>query len=648
MKRAHSLFEIKSVDDEKRVIEGIATTPTPDRMGDIVEPKGAVFKLPLPLLWQHQASQPVGHVLAADVRDDGIHVRVQVAKVDEPGTLKNRLDEAWQSVKSGLVRGFSIGFNDLESSQLKDSWSLHFLKWEWLELSMVTIPANSECSITAIKSADQAALGQRRSAVYLKSTPGASGLKPPKKEPEMNFQQQITAFEAKRAASAARRDEIQAAAVEAQRSKTAEEKEEFDNLNAEISTIDAELVDLKSLVADQAKGAKPVRQESPEARTPTTVESKGAGYVTTNANVEKGIGLVRAAMALHRAKGDRTLAANLFRNEKRWMDQTPHGELYLKAAVAAGDTTTSGWASELAYARDLESEFVEYLRPKTVIGRISNLRRVPFNIRYGTQSAGVTGSWVGQGQPVPVAKPTFSSGSLGIAKASVIVAIDEELAKLSSPSAEMLVREDMAKGVQEFLDRQFLNPDVAASANVSPASITNGVTATAASGTNAAAVRTDIATMLTALSRTEMDVSQLVLIMAPETAMQIGLMVTSLGVLQFPDIGLNGGSLLGIPVVTSNCANISGSPASGRMIIAAVANEIQLADEGGVAIDVSRETALQLLDNPTNASTSGTTATSMVSMFQTHSMALRCTRFINWAKRRTGCVEFIRDAAYVA
>jgi hypothetical protein len=130
--------------------------------------------------------------------------------------------------------------------------------------------------------------------------------------------------------------------------------------------------------------------------------------------------------------------------------------------------------------------------------------------------------------------------------------------------------------------------------------------------------------------------------------MQIGLMVTSLGVLQFPDIGLNGGSLLGIPVVTSNCANISGSPASGRMIIAAVANEIQLADEGGVAIDVSRETALQLLDNPTNASTSGTTATSMVSMFQTHSMALRCTRFINWAKRRTGCVEFIRDAAYVA
>lgn len=648
MKRAYSLLTIKGVDDAERVIEGIATTPTADRMGDVVEPEGAQFKTPLPLLWQHDSARPIGHVEVAKVSKDGISIKARLAKIEEPGSLKDRLDEAWQSIKSGLVRGLSIGFSPIESARIKDTYSEHFLKWEWLELSAVTIPANAEASITAIKTADQAALGHRRSAVYLKDTPGASGRHQPKKEPEMNLQQQITSFEAKRAASAARREEIQNAAVEAGRSKTAEEKEEFDNLSAEIATIDTELVDLKALLAESAKSAKPARQEDPNARTPSTVDLKGVGYVTTHPNVEKGIGFVRASMALIRAKGDRHLAADIFRREKRWMDQTPHGEVYLKTAIPAGDTTTSGYASEIAYARDLESEFVDYLRPKTVIGRIAGLRRVPFNIRYGTQSAGVTGSWVGQGLPVPVAKPTFSSGSLGIAKASVIVAIDEELAKLSTPSAEMLVRDDMAKGVQEFLDRQFLDPDVAASANVSPASITNGVTAVTPTGTAAANVRTDLATLLTNLSRTDMDISQLVLIMAPETAMQIGLMVTSLGVLQFPGLGLNGGTLLGIPVITSNVANISGSPASGRMIIAAVANEIQLADEGGVSIDVSNQTALQLLDNPTNASAGGTVATTMVSMFQTHSLALRCTRFINWAKRRSNCVEFIRDAAYVA
>jgi hypothetical protein len=48
MIRAYSLFEIKAVNDEEGVIEGIASTPTTDRMGDIVEPKGAEFKLPLP------------------------------------------------------------------------------------------------------------------------------------------------------------------------------------------------------------------------------------------------------------------------------------------------------------------------------------------------------------------------------------------------------------------------------------------------------------------------------------------------------------------------------------------------------------------------------------------------------------------------
>ena len=49
MKRAYSLLEIKAVDDDQRVITGIATTPEPDRVGDIVEPMGAKFANPLPL-----------------------------------------------------------------------------------------------------------------------------------------------------------------------------------------------------------------------------------------------------------------------------------------------------------------------------------------------------------------------------------------------------------------------------------------------------------------------------------------------------------------------------------------------------------------------------------------------------------------------
>lgn len=184
-RRAYSLFTVKAADDASRVISGIATTPTPDRMGDIVEPKGAQFTLPLPLLWQHDASKPVGHVLDAKVTAEGIEVRAQLAMIDEPGVLKDRLDEAWQSLKSGLVRGFSIGFKAIEAARIKDTWSEHFLKWDWLELSLVTIPANAEASITSIKSADRisrAASGATdRPVVYLKSSPGASGSRAPRR-----------------------------------------------------------------------------------------------------------------------------------------------------------------------------------------------------------------------------------------------------------------------------------------------------------------------------------------------------------------------------------------------------------------------------------------------------------------------------------
>jgi HK97 family phage prohead protease len=167
---AHSIFTVKEIDDEKRTIEGIATTPTPDRMGDIVEPEGAEFTLPLPLLWQHNSREPVGHVTAAKVSKTGISITAKMVQVLEAGKLRDRLDEAWQSLKYGLVRGLSIGFTPLESAQIKDTWSYRYLKWDWLELSCVTIAANSDASILSIKSADQlmrAEAMKRRGVVYL-------------------------------------------------------------------------------------------------------------------------------------------------------------------------------------------------------------------------------------------------------------------------------------------------------------------------------------------------------------------------------------------------------------------------------------------------------------------------------------------------
>lgn len=181
LKRAYATLEIKASDDAsgKRLFTGIASTISTDRMDDIVVPTGAKFKLPLPLLWQHNSREPIGWVIAVRMSPTKIEVDCEVHNETEPGTLKDRLDEAWQSIKSMLVRGLSIGFDPIETAQIEGTWGLKYQVWEWLELSAVTIAANADSSIQSIKAIDIAARGaparERGAAVRLIHKPGASG-----------------------------------------------------------------------------------------------------------------------------------------------------------------------------------------------------------------------------------------------------------------------------------------------------------------------------------------------------------------------------------------------------------------------------------------------------------------------------------------
>ena len=179
--KAYGKFELKeaSENSDQRIIKGIATTQTLDRDGDIVEPSGAEFALPIPFLWQHQRDKPIGEVVAASVPDKGIEVEIHLAQINESGKLKERLDEAWQSIKSGLVKGLSIGFRGKEYAYTESG--IHFTKWDWHELSAVTIPANSEATITAIKAA---ALGQPEKQSDPLSPPTAAETAPTKAQSE--------------------------------------------------------------------------------------------------------------------------------------------------------------------------------------------------------------------------------------------------------------------------------------------------------------------------------------------------------------------------------------------------------------------------------------------------------------------------------
>src|ERR1044071_1192402 len=93
LNRAYSIVDFKTIDEERRIVEGIASTIETDRMGDVVDPKGAQFRLPLPFMWQHGkdpfvGQTPVGHLTWASPADSGIPVRVQMERSDTPGRLK--------------------------------------------------------------------------------------------------------------------------------------------------------------------------------------------------------------------------------------------------------------------------------------------------------------------------------------------------------------------------------------------------------------------------------------------------------------------------------------------------------------------------------------------------------------------------------
>jgi len=659
--RAYSLLEIKAVDDEKREITGIATTPSTDRMDDIVEPKGAVFKLPIPFLWQHKHDQPIGHVTAAKVTDAGIEVTVQLAKIEEEGTLKNRIDEAWQSIKAKLVRGLSIGFSAIESVNIDGTWGRRFTKWDWYELSAVTVPANAEASITAIKSIDRqqrAASGQQTPRPVVRvnaksvgaSTPPQTKPKPVKpEEGDMNIQEQIAAFEATRQAKAAELEKVQQKAIDEGRSKDAAEQEEFDNLKSEIESIDKELADLRDLEKLNMQKAKPVEDKTKNTRVPATAK--------VTEKLEKGIEFARYAMCQLAAKGNPDMALRLAKshypqNERivkalEFQANSGNFERMMKAAVEAGTTLDETWAGPLVDYQNFAGDFVEYLRPQTIVGRfgttgpggtpIPALNNIPFNVRIGGQTSGGDAYWVGEGQPKPLTKFDFTATELRWNKIATIAVLTEETIRFSNPSAERLVREGIASAIIGRMDLDFVNPAKAAVANVSPASITNGLTPIASSGNDAQAIRADIQALWAPFIAARNPPRTAVYIMDSTTALALSLMQNPLGQSEFPGLTMNGGTFMGVPVIVSDYLPVD---SDGSIVILMNARDVWLADDGQVTIDASREASLQMADDPTNDSATPT-ATQLVSMWQTNSVAFRAERYVNWARRRSSGVAYL-------
>ena len=316
-----------------------------------------------------------------------------------------------------------------------------------------------------------------------------------------------------------------------------------------------------------------------------------------------------------------------------------------RAPVGAGSTADGNWAADLVSAEGgAFADFVEFLRPATILGQfgtngIPALRNVPFRVPLGSQTGGGAGYWVGEGKAKPLTSFDFARTTLEPLKAANIAVLTEEVIRDASANSEQMVRDALRDALAERIDTDFINPANAGTAGVKPASITNGIQSIAASGSgDADDIRLDVRSLLQQYINANNRGSSAVLIMQSGMALGVGTMTKALGQAELGDMGMDGGRLLKLPVITSEYV-------PDGFVVILNANDIYFADEGGIAVDMSREASLEMDNAPSHDSTTPTES-SLVSLWQTNSVGFRAERTLNWARRRAEAVQVLRDVAW--
>jgi len=198
----------------------------------------------------------------------------------------------------------------------------------------------------------------------------------------------------------------------------------------------------------------------------------------------------------------------------------------------------------------------------------------------------------------------------------------------------------MLRGMATFSDSQFIDPSIAAVADVSPASILNGVTPVTPTGTDADAFRLDAGTLMNKFFIANHAPTTGVWVMSNQQAVRLSMMRNALGQREFPDMTALGGMLEGFPVIASEAIGVS---SDGGIIAFINADDIFYSDDGPVTIDASREASLQMNTTPDNPTTASTV---LVSLWQRNLVGLRAERYMNWKKRRSTAAQYIESANY--
>ncbi len=338
----------------------------------------------------------------------------------------------------------------------------------------------------------------------------------------------------------------------------------------------------------------------------------------------------------------------------------PRVEAVIKAATDPAYTNVDGWAQQLT--DNALVGFINELEPVSIYGRLAAAGvAIPFGgnnavtMPFRSGNGQVPGSFVGEGNTIPVKQGQFSTVVFNRYKAAVITAFSKELQRVSNPQIEGLMRSAIITDTGIMLDNVVMDAGSAAVAGIRPASPFNGGSTQASAGDTLENILTDLRFLMDTLSAANAG-RMPYLILNPSRLTGLSMLTNANGSFVFRE-EIAQGRLMGIPLIVStncpsdqvyiiDCADFGTAFGNPEFDVSEQATLV-MADDDGVAPTMADTNAISAAGSLHVSDAAGTTPpTAVRSMFQTWEMALRMVLPISWGMMRAGTVAYVTAVSW--
>ncbi|HZF97723.1 MAG TPA: phage major capsid protein [Pseudoxanthomonas sp.] len=330
---------------------------------------------------------------------------------------------------------------------------------------------------------------------------------------------------------------------------------------------------------------------------------------------------VQTAALLAKHKGRLFEAAEDAASNRRVFRETAE---ILKAAVSAGSLSDPAWAGA-THGYDWASDsFQESLRNIAVFDRLlaEGIRRVPLRARTVLTTIVPQAYVVDELAPKPVSQFGVSAEAIQPKKALAMLVLSNEVLKLVPNNGVSLIRTEMQNAVVASTDLFFLS------------TVVSSATSKASAGPTTKNVMTDVKWLLDTVAPKA--TGRPFLITSAATARTLATKTLTDGTLAFPTVTPFGGELAGVPLlVTDHLPNDSA--------LVLIDTTAVIGDTDVITMRASEEGMIEMLDNPSNPSTS---ATVYRSLYQTNCTALLLERYFGFRLERAAGVAAVTGVNY--